>query len=100
VTLWACERCGFECAAWAGCERFPLCTACERTDRLARAGVTAHSMASSDKLRAIAPGGNCPACESSLLTIRVGKFGRFIGCLAFPRCRFTSRLPRALRTAA
>lgn len=33
----------------------------------------------------------CPVCNSPLITKR-GKFGRFMGCTDFPRCRYTKRL--------
>jgi hypothetical protein len=31
--LWICEGCGFRSPWWKGCNRFPLCTTCERLQR-------------------------------------------------------------------
>lgn len=33
----------------------------------------------------------CPICNSPLIP-KQGKFGRFLGCTDFPRCRYTKRL--------
>lgn len=34
----------------------------------------------------------CPACASGQLSLKVGKFGAFIGCSNYPECRFTRTL--------
>lgn len=34
----------------------------------------------------------CPKCES-LLVIRLGKFGKFLACSGFPKCKHTESLP-------
>ncbi len=34
----------------------------------------------------------CPSCESGRLSLKVGKFGAFIGCSNYPECRFTRQL--------
>ncbi len=31
----------------------------------------------------------CPACKEGTLNLRLGKFGAFIGCSAYPDCRYT-----------
>ena len=31
----------------------------------------------------------CPTCGTGLLSLKVGKFGAFIGCSNYPECRFT-----------
>ncbi len=31
----------------------------------------------------------CPSCNSGRLSLRVGKFGAFIGCSNYPECRYT-----------
>lgn len=43
-----------------------------------------------DKTKKVEPKvvGKCPQCGSNLLK-RSGRFGEFIGCSAFPKCRFT-----------
>ncbi|WP_425998863.1 type I DNA topoisomerase [Caulobacter sp. DWR1-3-2b1] len=34
----------------------------------------------------------CPTCGSGQLSLKVGKFGAFIGCSNYPECRFTRQL--------
>ncbi len=34
----------------------------------------------------------CPACTEGRLSLKVGKFGAFIGCSRYPECRFTRQL--------
>lgn len=34
----------------------------------------------------------CPSCSNGLLSLKVGKFGAFIGCSNYPECRFTRTL--------
>ncbi len=34
----------------------------------------------------------CPACEGGVLSLKLGKFGAFIGCSHYPECRFTRPL--------
>ena len=34
----------------------------------------------------------CPSCESGKLSLKVGKFGAFIGCSNYPDCRFTRQM--------
>jgi len=34
----------------------------------------------------------CPKCESGTLSLKLGKFGAFIGCSTYPECRFTRPL--------
>ena len=34
----------------------------------------------------------CPTCESGQLSLKVGKFGAFVGCSNYPDCRFTRQL--------
>ncbi|MPZ56734.1 MAG: type I DNA topoisomerase [Rhizobiales bacterium] len=34
----------------------------------------------------------CPSCEAGRLSLKVGKFGAFIGCSNYPDCRFTRQL--------
>jgi len=35
----------------------------------------------------------CPRCEEGRLTVKSGRFGAFIGCSAYPKCRYTEPLP-------
>jgi DNA topoisomerase-1 len=34
----------------------------------------------------------CPTCGTGMLSLKVGKFGAFIGCSNYPECRFTRQL--------
>ena len=34
----------------------------------------------------------CPSCETGRLSLKLGKFGGFIGCTNYPECRFTRQL--------
>jgi DNA topoisomerase-1 len=34
----------------------------------------------------------CPACQTGRLSLKLGKFGAFIGCSNYPECRYTRRL--------
>ena len=42
------------------------------------------------------PGGRdarlCPACSAGRLSLKLGKFGAFIGCSNYPTCKFTRKL--------
>lgn len=41
------------------------------------------------------PGGNpraCPACDNGELSLKLGKFGAFIGCSNYPTCSYTRKL--------
>jgi DNA topoisomerase I len=40
-------------------------------------------------------GGNpraCPSCENGILSLKIGRYGSFIGCSNYPECRFTRQL--------
>ncbi|MFQ5954676.1 MAG: type I DNA topoisomerase, partial [Kiloniellales bacterium] len=37
----------------------------------------------------------CPSCGSGRLSLKLGRYGAFIGCSAYPACRFTRRLAMA-----
>ena len=34
----------------------------------------------------------CPSCEDGQLSLKLGKFGAFVGCSNYPECRFTKQL--------
>ncbi|MBL0848517.1 MAG: type I DNA topoisomerase [Candidatus Liberibacter ctenarytainae] len=34
----------------------------------------------------------CPACQSHLLSIKLSKYGAFVGCVNYPHCRYTRQL--------
>src|SRR5260370_10567232 len=35
----------------------------------------------------------CPSCETGRLSLKLGKFGGFIGCTHYPECPYTRQLP-------
>lgn len=37
----------------------------------------------------------CPTCKEGRISLKVGKFGAFIGCSNYPECRFTKQLGQA-----
>jgi DNA topoisomerase-1 len=37
--------------------------------------------------------GKCPNCSDGMLSIRFGKFGRFIGCTNYPECKTIFKVP-------
>jgi DNA topoisomerase-1 len=37
----------------------------------------------------------CPSCAEGRLSLKLGKFGAFIGCSNYPECRFTRQLAQA-----
>jgi DNA topoisomerase-1 len=39
-----------------------------------------------------APARSCPSCSNGQLSLKVGKFGAFVGCSNYPDCRFTRQL--------
>ncbi len=39
--------------------------------------------------------GKCPACNKGDLIIRKGQYGKFIGCTAYPSCKYTDNLKEA-----
>ena len=39
-----------------------------------------------------APARQCPSCGNGQLSLKIGKFGAFIGCSNYPECRFTRQL--------
>jgi DNA topoisomerase I len=42
----------------------------------------------------------CPSCSNGQLSLKLGKFGAFIGCSNYPECKFTRTLSNAGETAA
>ena len=41
------------------------------------------------------PERGCPSCQAGNLSLRLGKFGAFIGCSNYPNCRYTRQLGEA-----
>lgn len=37
----------------------------------------------------------CPACNNGRLSLKIGKFGSFVGCSNYPECRYTRQLNAA-----
>ncbi len=40
--------------------------------------------------------GPCPECKKGDMVIRSGRFGKFIACSSYPKCKFTQSLPQGL----
>lgn len=38
---------------------------------------------------------NCPTCDTGRLSVKLGKFGAFIGCSDYPECRYTRPLSQS-----
>lgn len=36
--------------------------------------------------------GRCPECKKGYLCVMKGKYGKFLGCSEYPRCRFTKNI--------
>jgi len=36
----------------------------------------------------------CPSCENGQLSVKVGRYGAFVGCSNYPECRFTRQLSK------
>lgn len=39
--------------------------------------------------------GKCPQCEDGYLRMRVGSYGKFIGCSKYPKCHYTTNIQEA-----
>ncbi len=35
---------------------------------------------------------NCPSCKNGTLSLKLGKFGAFVGCSNYPECRYTKQI--------
>ena len=42
----------------------------------------------------------CPACNAGRLSLKVGKFGAFVGCSNYPECRFTRQFSDTANSGA
>jgi len=47
-----------------------------------------------DSRNAAATMGKCPNCKDGILKLRKGKYGEFIGCDAYPKCKTIFSIPR------
>ncbi|MFH1849714.1 MAG: DNA topoisomerase I [archaeon] len=50
--------------------------------------------ANRDTMNDAATMGTCPNCEEGQLAVRKGKFGRFLACNQYPKCKTTFSLPK------
>lgn len=75
--------------AFWGCSRFPACNytrdADAPTETLNRAPGRPRLLAGS-----VRQGDPCPACGSGQMRRRTGRYGPFLGCSNYPRCRITA----------
>jgi DNA topoisomerase I len=42
------------------------------------------------------PRRGCPSCEGGELSLKVGRFGAFVGCSNYPECKFTRQLTKGM----
>ncbi len=42
----------------------------------------------------------CPSCKTGQLSLKVGKFGAFVGCSDYPECKFTRQIAQSDEDAA
>lgn len=38
---------------------------------------------------------NCPECKDGHLVVRNGKYGKFMGCIKYPKCKYTNKIVEA-----
>jgi len=38
---------------------------------------------------------DCPECKEGHLMVRKGKYGKFLGCTKYPKCKYTSKITEA-----
>jgi DNA topoisomerase I len=66
-----------------GCTGFPECDYTRNVDQ-------ANNVASPKEIEVVADR-NCPKCSNNLI-VRYGKYGKFIGCSGYPKCKFIESL--------
>jgi len=81
-----CATCGKEMlvrfgknGSFLGCSGYPDCKNTQQFERDDKGRVVAQK---------VVEVGSCPECDSPLV-VKSGRFGRFVSCSAFPKCRFT-----------
>jgi DNA topoisomerase-1 len=89
-----CEKCGASMVIKTGrfgkflaCSNYPQC---KNTKRIGQSG--GRSEAAPPSLT----GENCEKCGSPLV-YRKGRFGQFIACSNYPKCRFTKKVASSLQ---
>jgi DNA topoisomerase-1 len=90
-----CPECGSKLSIWLGKRgRFIGCTGypdCKYTRNLNNND--GESAAEAE----IVAGRKCPTCESDLV-VKAGKYGKFIGCSGYPKCKFIESLDKPVDT--
>lgn len=90
-----CPECGSKLSIWLGKRgRFIGCTGypgCKYTRNLNNND--GEAAAESE----IVAGRKCPTCESDLV-VKAGKYGKFIGCSGYPKCKFIESLDKPVDT--
>ncbi len=86
---WKCPKCGkgmiiklSRQGKFLSCETFPDCTGARTID-----GTELEGPKDTGEL--------CPECEKANLVERDGRFGRFIACARYPKCKFVKEDPEA-----
>jgi DNA topoisomerase-1 len=93
ITSETCEQCGASMVIKTGrfgkflaCSKYPKC---KTTKRIGAAGGE-----KGEKAKAEPTGDNCEKCGAALV-YRKGRFGPFIACSNYPKCRFTEKLSKS-----
>ncbi|MBY0545311.1 MAG: type I DNA topoisomerase [Gammaproteobacteria bacterium] len=73
-----------------GCSGYPECSYTRNMDN-------AQGEAAEPEVPVIVEGRSCPTCESPL-HIRQGRYGKFIGCTAYPTCKYMEPLNKPADT--
>ena len=90
-----CDRCGRQMVIkWGRHGRFLACPGypeCKNTKEFVQEGGEVRVVEQAQEVKE-----NCPECKQPLM-IKRGKFGRFLACSGYPKCKFTKALGTGVR---
>ncbi|MBI5967450.1 MAG: type I DNA topoisomerase [Deltaproteobacteria bacterium] len=96
-TLESCEKCGAPMVIKTGrfgkflaCSNYPKCKNSKKISSSEKEGVK--------RTKPVHTGENCPQCGAPLV-YRKGRFGPFIACSNYPKCRFTQKITPTTKKA-
>jgi DNA topoisomerase I len=105
-----CPQCGKQLAimlskngAFIGCTGYPDCTYTEVITKDGAGGASAgealspEAVAAASAAEAAVAARNCPDCGAPL-AMKVGRYGKFIGCSAYPKCKYIESLNKPVDT--
>lgn len=91
-----CDKCNSPMAkrskgdsAFLGCSKFPKCKNTMNIDE--DGNIVVKKVGAKKKTSAKSIGKTCPKCKTNELAERDGKFGIFIACLGFPKCKYIEK---------